>query len=144
MHTPTDSMCALSNPHLSFAAGFGTLFRRNPSAKLSYASPASSSRNFAKRHLKYTKYIGISFARCRKNLLAESHNRFAEKFLRQVAGFHRAVPSTTLDKACMQFGYIIHGKIKKSRVFRRFLTKKFINPLWTNERKTVMIRKTDT
>ena len=26
MHTPTDSMCALSNPHLSFAAGFGTFF----------------------------------------------------------------------------------------------------------------------
>ena len=40
-------MCAVSNPHLSFAAGFGTT-------------------------------------------------------LSQVAGFHRAVPSTTLDKACMQ------------------------------------------
>ena len=39
----------VSNPHLSFAAGFGT-----------------------------TQYL-------------------------QVAGFHRAVPSTTLDKACMQF-----------------------------------------
>jgi len=25
----------------------------------------------------------------------------------QVAGFHRAVPSTTLDKACMQFQYIL-------------------------------------
>ena len=25
----------------------------------------------------------------------------------QVAGFHRAVPSTTLDKASMQFGYIL-------------------------------------
>jgi len=40
-------MCAVSNPHLSSAAGFGTTFS-------------------------------------------------------QVAGFHRAVPSTTLDKACMQ------------------------------------------
>ena len=40
-------MCAVSNPHLSSAAGFGTL-------------------------------------------------------LTQVAGFHRAVPSTALDKACMQ------------------------------------------
>ena len=27
--------------------------------------------------------------------------------LTQVAGFHRAVPSTTLDKACMQFVFII-------------------------------------
>jgi len=25
----------------------------------------------------------------------------------QVAGFHRAVPSTTLDKACMQFDHIL-------------------------------------
>ena len=25
----------------------------------------------------------------------------------QVAGFHRAVPSTTLDKACMQFAFFI-------------------------------------
>ena len=47
MHTPKDPMCAVSNPHLSSAAGFGTTFS-------------------------------------------------------QVAGFHRAVPSTTLDKACMQ------------------------------------------
>ena len=28
--------------------------------------------------------------------------------LSQVAGFHRAVPSTTLDKACMQFKLIVH------------------------------------
>ena len=27
--------------------------------------------------------------------------------IKQVAGFHRAVPSTTLDKACMQFSLII-------------------------------------
>ena len=26
---------------------------------------------------------------------------------KQVAGFHRAVPSTTLDKAGMQFGHIL-------------------------------------
>lgn len=30
---------------------------------------------------------------------------------KQVAGFHRAVPSTTLDKAGMQFGHILtHGR----------------------------------
>ena len=52
-------MCAVSNPHLSFAAGFGTT-------------------------------------------------------LSQVAGFHRAVPSTTLDKACMQFQYIIAGFLRLS------------------------------
>ena len=49
MHTSRHSTCAVSNPHLSFAAGFGTL------------------------------------AFC------------------QVAGFHRAVPSTTLDKAVCNF-----------------------------------------
>ena len=27
---------------------------------------------------------------------------------KQVAGFHRAVPSTTLDKASMQFLFILH------------------------------------
>ena len=53
-----DPMCVISNPHLSSAAGFGTL-------------------------------------------------------LTQVAGFHRAVPSTALDKACMQFSclfYTFYGK----------------------------------
>ena len=51
----------VSNPHLSFAAGFGTT----------------------------------------QNL--------------QVAGFHRAVPSTTLDKACMQFVvyFIVFSRIVK-------------------------------
>ena len=37
-------------------------------------------------------------------------SRFAAGFgtlLLQVAGFHRAVPSTTLDKASMQFVYIL-------------------------------------
>ena len=48
MHTSRHSTCAVSNPHLSFAAGFGTLNK-------------------------------------------------------QVAGFHRAVPSTTLDKAVCNF-----------------------------------------
>ena len=55
-------MCALSNPHLSFADGFGTLNK-------------------------------------------------------QVAGFHRAVPSTTLDKASMQFDYILHRIAKMSTIF---------------------------
>ena len=27
---------------------------------------------------------------------------------KQVAGFHRAVPSTTLDKACMQFNTVFY------------------------------------
>ena len=39
----------------------------------------------------------------------------------QVAGFHRAVPSTTLDKACMQFGYIlpifVHLSIVSAKIF---------------------------
>ena len=55
-------MCALSNPHLSFADGFGTLNK-------------------------------------------------------QVAGFHRAVPSTTLDKAGMQFEYILLKILNLSRNF---------------------------
>jgi len=33
----------------------------------------------------------------------------------QVAGFHRAVPSTTLDKACMQFDHILSYFPQKSR-----------------------------
>ena len=61
-------MCAVSNPHLSSAAGFGTL-------------------------------------------------------LSQVAGFHRAVPSTTLDKACMQFSLIIAVLHEKSSLFSTFSTK---------------------
>jgi hypothetical protein len=51
--TPKIRCALLSNPHLSFAAGFGTLCK-------------------------------------------------------QVAGFHRAVPSTTLDKACMQFNTVFY------------------------------------
>ena len=51
--TPKIRCALLSNPHLSFAAGFGTLYK-------------------------------------------------------QVAGFHRAVPSTTLDKACMQFNTVFY------------------------------------
>ena len=37
--------------------------------------------------------------------------------LSQVAGFHRAVPSTTLDKASMQFVYILLIFSQKSMVF---------------------------
>ena len=37
--------------------------------------------------------------------------------LSQVAGFHRAVPSTTLDKACMQFATLFYTKLSKSQVF---------------------------
>ena len=51
--TPKIRCASVSNPHLSFAAGFGTLYK-------------------------------------------------------QVAGFHRAVPSTTLDKACMQFNTVFY------------------------------------
>ena len=35
----------------------------------------------------------------------------------QVAGFHRAVPSTALDKASMQFVYILLTFSEKSRFF---------------------------
>ena len=37
----------------------------------------------------------------------------------QVAGFHRAVPSTTLDKACMQFGIILSIFFKMSSIFSK-------------------------
>jgi hypothetical protein len=60
-----DPMCVVSNPHLSFAAGFSTLNE-------------------------------------------------------QVAGFHRAVPSTTLDKADMQFADIIIVFPKMSTLFLVF------------------------
>jgi len=40
--------------------------------------------------------------------------------LSQVAGFHRAVPSTTLDKAYMQFVIILHKTAEKSRFFSFF------------------------
>ena len=42
---------------------------------------------------------------------------------RQVAGFHRAVPSTALDKASMQFEYILLFLLKKSRHFSIFFCK---------------------
>ena len=38
----------------------------------------------------------------------------------QVAGFHRAVPSTTLDKASMQFEYILLIFCEKSMIFAGF------------------------
>jgi len=36
---------------------------------------------------------------------------------KQVAGFHRAVPSTTLDKACMQFDHILSYFFNLSTLF---------------------------
>ena len=48
-------------------------------------------------------------------LLSNPHLSFAAGFgttLSQVAGFHRAVPSTTLDKACMQFVIYCSRKLK--------------------------------
>ncbi len=47
----------------------------------------------------------------------------------QVAGFHRAVPSTALDKACMQFHHILSYFFKMSSFFLFFAEKMFINPL---------------
>ena len=41
----------------------------------------------------------------------------------QVAGFHRAVPSTTLDKACMQFQSILPVFPGKSTYFSLFMQK---------------------
>lgn len=38
----------------------------------------------------------------------------------QVAGFHWAVPSTTLDKACMQFPYILPFFLHLSTPFSLF------------------------
>ena len=60
--------------------------------------------------------------------------RFAAGFgttLSQVAGFHRAVPSTALDKACMQLpdDYTSFPVFVKG--FRHFLITKFTIPLWT-------------
>ena len=40
---------------------------------------------------------------------------------KQVAGFHRAVPSTTLDKAYMQFQFILQHSAKMSSIFGIFL-----------------------
>jgi len=40
--------------------------------------------------------------------------------LSQVAGFHRAVPSTTLDKASMQFDHILSHFRKKSTLIALF------------------------
>ena len=68
-----------SNPHLSFAAGFGTT-------------------------------------------------------LLQVAGFHRAVPSTTLDKACMQFDHILlifsHLSTPKCIIFFLFFVHNSFMDIW--------------
>ena len=42
--------------------------------------------------------------------------------LSQVAGFHWAVPSTTLDKACMQFDHILSHFPRKSTPFSLFFS----------------------
>jgi len=48
---------------------------------------------------------------------------------KQVAGFHRAVPSTTLDKACMQFvGYYI-GFLCFVKCFSSFFDNKVHNSI---------------
>ena len=54
----------------------------------------------------------------------------------QVAGFHRAVPSTTLDKAYMQFGYILQIFAHLSSIS----PKKFTILLWTFSMGTGRIR----
>ena len=45
----------------------------------------------------------------------------------QVAGFHRAVPSTTLDKAFMQFAYILPIFHRKSRFFFKNIHNSFMD-----------------
>ena len=45
----------------------------------------------------------------------------------QVAGFHRAVPSTTLDKACMQFVYILSIFPGKSSFFCKIIYNSFMD-----------------
>ena len=47
----------------------------------------------------------------------------------QVAGFHRAVPSTTLDKASMQFLFILLEFVKKSIFIWLYQSKKFTIPV---------------
>ncbi len=45
--------------------------------------------------------------------------------LSQVAGFHRAVPSTALDKACMQFAYILSKIFRLSSAISMFFANLF-------------------
>ena len=47
--------------------------------------------------------------------------------LSQVAGFHRAVPSTTLDKACMQLAFLFYLFFWKSQGFFRFFIGEFVH-----------------
>ena len=48
---------------------------------------------------------------------------------KQVAGFHRAVPSTTLDKACMQFLLYSTRILQNVNTFLWFLQDLFTIPL---------------
>ena len=54
--------------------------------------------------------------------------------LSQVAGFHRAVPSTTLDKACMQFDHILlifsHLSTPKCIIFFLFFVHNSFMDIW--------------
>ena len=54
--------------------------------------------------------------------------------IQQVAGFHRAVPSTTLDKACMQFDHILlifsHLSTPKCIIFFLFFVHNSFIDIW--------------
>ncbi len=58
----------------------------------------------------------------------------------QVAGFHRAVPSTTLDKACMQFLVYSTRILQIVNIFLWFLPKMFTILIWTFPSEAVKIR----
>ena len=60
-------------------------------------------------------------------------------FSQQVAGFHRAVPSTALDKACMQFEHILQVFFHLSSPNLSIFDRLFIILLWTFPENTGMI-----
>ena len=54
------------------------------------------------------------------SVVAAGFGTTLSRITKQVAGLHRAVPSTTLDKACMHLKYILHFFTGMSTVFSLF------------------------
>ena len=123
--------CALSNPHLSLPPDLapcrGGISKQNCRVLRWHLSPVS----FVKIHLKYTKYSCVYFFSSQKKSAHRITQPLCLEIPLQVAGFHRAVPSTTLDKACMQFLYILLRFTDLSRAFSTFSDALFTNLLWT-------------
>ena len=103
------------------AAGFGTLRREITKQNCRTLCRHLLSVNFPKRHLKYTKYVYISFCSPQKKSARHIVQPLCLAISLQVAGFHRAVPSTTLDKASMQFQFILLIFPRKSTLFWRII-----------------------